>query len=430
MTEMTDRRSTYTPICASLLAVLTLLATDTWAQEELRDDRKIRQHKEVTQAMSEPVYRRLGAVHELLGENDYQKALADLEKLARVPMNRHEESLVQQTFGFLYIQLNRNQDALAAFEKSLEIGALPGDVIQGLRYSLAGLYAAEGQYQKSIDTMRLWFQYEAEPKAEAYMMIASAYAELEQLDSALPYVKKAISKAEKPNENWYMLELAIHVEAKRYREGADVLRRMLAIWPDRPRLWDMLASIYLELGDDREALDAMMVAYNGGFLTEESKILPVVQLNMLLDIPLVAGNILEREIAAGNVEENQENLDMLLSAWIDAREYDKAVAVIDRLGAMTGDGKYFMRKAGIGNERGDWELVTQASRQAVEAGVENPTDAYMLSGTAYTEMGRYKDAIQAFKRAKESGDAKQRANADSWIAFVDEKIQLQAALQN
>ena len=426
---MSGHASVIKSCCAVLLVALALFAADTWAQEELREDRKIKEHKEVTQVMSEPVYRRLGSIHELLGENNYQKALTDLEKLSKVPMNRHEESLVQQTFGFIYIQLDRLPDALAAFEKSLEIGMLPGDVIQGLRYSLAGLYAAEGQYQKSIDTMRLWFEYEKDPKAEAYMVIASAYAELEKLESALPYVRKAISKAEKPNENWYMLELAIHIEAKRYREGADVLRRMLAIWPERPRLWDMLASINLELGNDREALDVMMVAYNSGFLNEESKILAVVQLNMLLDIPHVAGRILEAELANGNIEQNQKNLDMLLSAWIDAREYDKAVAVIDRLGAMTGDGKYFMQKASIHNELGNWEQAAASARQAIDAGVEDPTDAHMLAGTAYTEMERYQDAIGAFRSAKQSGDAQQRANADSWIAFVEEKIQLRAELQ-
>jgi tetratricopeptide (TPR) repeat protein len=426
---MSDPLFTLRSSCAAFLAALLLVAGNTWAQEELNDDREIKQHKEVTQVMSEPIYRRLGAVHELLGVNNYQKALTDLEKLAKVPMNRHEESLVQQTFGFVYIQLDRPQDALKAFEKSLEIGMLPGDVIQGLRYSLAGLYTAEGQYQKAIDTMRLWFQYEEDPKAEAYMMIASSFAELEKLESALPYVQKAISKAEKPNENWYMLELAIHVEANRYREGAGVLRRMLAIWPERPRLWDMLASINLELGNDREALDVMMVAYNSGFLDEESKILPVVQLNMLLEIPHVAGRILETELANGNVEENKKNLDTLLSAWIDAREYDKAVAVIDKLGAMTGDGKYFMQKASIHNELGNWEQAASSARQAIDAGVEEPTDAYMLAGTAYAEMERFQDAINAFRSAKQSGDAQERANADSWIAFVEEKIQLQAALQ-
>jgi tetratricopeptide (TPR) repeat protein len=413
---------------ACLLAALATGVDVAWAQEELNDDREIKEHPEVRQSMTEPVYRRLGTVHTLIGENDYTRALENLEKLAKVPMNQHEEALVQQTFGFIYIQLDRPQDALAAFEKSLELGMMPGSVIQGLRYSVAGLYLSEGQHQEAIDTMRLWFQYEQEPKADAYMVIASAYGEMEQMESALPYVQKAISKAEKPVENWYMFELAIHVEAERFGDAADVLRRMVAIWPERPRLWDMLASIYLELGRDRESLDTMMVAYNSGYLTEESKILAAVQLNMLLKIPHTAGRILEREMANGNIEESRKNLDMLLTAWIDAREYDKAVQIIDKLGAMTGESKYFMRKASIHNERGEWQEVAVAAEQAINAGVEDPTDAHMLAGTALAELGRYQDALAAFGRAKASGDSKQRANADAWIAFVEEKIQLQAAL--
>ena len=182
----------------SILAALAICVNTAWSQEELNDDREIKEHPEVRQSMTEPVYRRLGTVHTLIGENDYAKALENLEKLAKVPMNQHEEALVQQTFGFIYIQLDRPQDALAAFEKSLDLGMMPGSVIQGLRYSVAGLYLSEGQHQKAIDTMRLWFQYEEDPKADAYMVIASAYGEMEQMENALPYVQKAISMAEKP----------------------------------------------------------------------------------------------------------------------------------------------------------------------------------------------------------------------------------------
>jgi tetratricopeptide (TPR) repeat protein len=87
-----------------------------------------------------------------------------------------------------------------------------------------------------------------------------------------------------------------------------------------------------------------------------------------------------------------------------------------------------MRKASIHNERGEWQDVAVAVEQAIDAGLEDPTDAHMLAGTALAELGRYQDALRAFGRAKSSGDSKQRANADSWIAFVEEKIQLQAAL--
>ena len=412
-----------------LLACL-LLPLPALAQEELNDNRQILEHKAPGQAMTEVVYKRLGAVHEMIGDGDMQRALTDLERLANMRLNNHESALVQQTFGFVYVQMDRNQEALQSFEASLAMEALPHAVTQGLMYSLAGLYAAEGQYMKSIETMREWFRYEAEPRPEAYMMIASAFAELEEYDSALPYVQKAIARSPEPKENWYMLEVAIHLEGERYREAIAVLRTMLKFWPGVARYWDMLAGMHLELGEDRPALDAMMIAYAKGFLDTEAKLIAAAQLNLLLEIPFTAGELLEKGINDGVIERNVDNLEMLLLAWTNAREYDKAIATIDELAPLGEDGKYYMQKAGIANERGDWELAIVAAGEALEAGLEEPVEAHMIAGMANAELGRFDDAIAAFELARSNGDTEERANAASWIAFVEEKVQLQAARIN
>lgn len=408
--------------------MLTMGPQPAWSQAELDSNRQIKKHKEHTQSMTEPIYRRLGAIHTLMGEGNYEKALSDLNKLANASLNDHEKALVQQTFGFIYIQQNRNREALASFEKALSYNALPGNVVQGMRYSLAGLYAAEGEFLKSIETMRLWFEYEAEPKAEAYMVIASAFAELDRYDDALPYVRKAIEVSPTPVESWYMLELAIHIDKDRYSAAAGVLRRMLQIWPGKSKYWELLSNIYLQLGDDAKALDAMMVAYRNGMITEESKIIALVQLNMLQEIPYAAGTILEDALSAGAVQENQKHLDLLLQAWMDAREFDKAIKVIDQLSLVSNDGKYAMRKALILNEMGRWDGVGEAADQALELGIDKPADAYMLKGMAYVELGEFQEALGAFDKVRELGDTDARRNAADWISFVSEKIELKAAL--
>lgn len=413
-----------------LLATITLAAGPqvAWSQAELDSNRQVKKHKEHTQSMTEPVYRRLGAIHELMGENNFEKALSDLSKLANAALNDHEKALVQQTFGFIYIQQNRNREALASFEKALSYNALPGNVIQGMRYSLAGLYAAEGEFLKSIETMRLWFEYEAEPKAEAYMVIASAYAELDRYENALPYVQKAIEVSPKPVESWYMLELAIHIDKDRYADAATVLRKMVQIWPAKPKYWQLLSSTYLQLGDDGKALDTMMVSYRNGMVTDESGIVALVQLNMLQDIPYAAGTILADAIENGTVERNRKNLDLLLQAWTDAREFEFAIGVIDQLSALSNDGKYLMRKAIFLNEMGQWDGVPEAVDGALELGIDNTADAHMLKGMALVELGQFQDALAAFAKVRALDDADARRNATEWIAFVNEKIELKAAL--
>lgn len=405
-----------------------LLSSVGWAQEELNDNREIKKHKEATQAMTERVYKRLGNIHEMMGEERYQDALEDVEKLARVPLNDHEKALVEQTFGFLYVQMDRYQEALQRFEKSLSYNALPGAATQGMLYSLAGLYASEARHLEAIATMRRWFQYEADPKAEAYMVIASSFSELERYDDALPYVKKAISKADKPNEDWYMLELAIHIEKNRYADAAAVLRRMLLIWPQKPKYWELLASIYIEMGEDKNALNAMMIAYRNGMVTQSDKLLSLVQLNMLLEIPYTAGVILETEMSKGTVDKTRQNLDMLLVAWTDARAYDKAIGVIEQLAELTGDGDYHLRKARIYNEQGNWEGVTSSVAAALELGVDEPALAHMLAGMAYIELENFAESERAFKAVQASGNAKQRDNAAEWLSFLNEKRTLQASL--
>ena len=411
-----------------IVSVPLLLASVSWAQEELNDNREIKKHKDATQAMTERVYKSLGRIHEMMGEERYQDALDDLEKLARVPLNDHEKALVEQTFGFLYVQMDRYREALDRFEKSLSYNALPGAATQGMLYSLAGLYASEARHLEAIATMRRWFQYEAEPKAEAYMVIASSFSELERYDDALPYVKKAISKADKPNEDWYMLELAIHIEKDRYADAAGVLRRMLLIWPEKPKYWELLTSIYIEMSEDKNALNALMIAYRNGMITDTDKLLSLVQLNMLLEIPYTAGVIMETEMNNGNIEKTRQSLDMLLVAWTDARAYDKAIGVIDQLAALTGDGDYHLRKARIYNEQGNWKGVTESVDAALKLGVDEPAPAHMLAGMAYIELENFAESERAFKAVRETGNPKQRDNAAEWLSFLNEKRTLRASL--
>ena len=397
------------------------------AQEELDDDRVVETRNDIARSMTETVYRKLNAIHEKLAEEQYADAMSSLAKMDNMRLNRYEEALVLQTYGFAHVQQGHNQVALKYFEFSLAANALPALAQQGMLYSLAGLHAAEGHYLESIKKIREWFRYEEDPIADAYMIIASAFTELARYDDALPYVRKAIEKSVEPQENWYLLELAIYFEKRRYLDAISLLRDIVQIWPDNPKYWEMLASSQLELNNDKAALDTLMIVYNRGMLTDDNKIMAVVQLNMIQDIPYAAGVILEQEIAAGSVEDSKKNLELLLQAWLSSREYDRAVSAIDRLAPLAKDGVYFMQKASIYNELGQWKGVIVAVDQALEMGLKKPTAAHMLAGMAYTELQQFSKAISAFRDAKATGDAKQRENADAWIDFVQGKIQIKRA---
>ena len=407
--------------------VLLIASSLCFAQEELDDNRKVLKRRDVNSAMSEPVYNRLAKIHDLMGEDQLSEALKRLQKLDNAQLSKYEKAIVQQTYGFVYAQQGDEKQAIRSFENSLALEAMPPKAHQGMLYSLAGLYMAERQFLKSIETAREWFRYEEDPVPDAYMLIGSSFAELDRFDDALPYVLKAIEKADEPRENWYMLALAIHFQRDRYRDAAAILTKMLQYWPDKPRYWDMLAGCYLELEDDKRALDAMMLAYTNGMLTKPGRVRSLAQLAMMRDMPYSAGRILDKEIASGVLESSEDNLKILLQAWLSAREYDRAVEVIDRLEPFADDGEYYVQAARIYNETGAWAKVVDNSTKALDAGLKNPVDALMLAGTAYSELNQFDDAIRVFNRVRSIGDADDRRNAASWIDFVGEIRQLRSA---
>ena len=384
---------------------------------------EVRQERSVQ--MSEQMYRRLTAIHELLGENEIDEALSRLEALRRENLNAYEEALVYQTQGFSHTQAGDYPSAIAAFRRCLELDVLSNLAQQGTLYSLAGLLASEGQFEDAVSRMLTWLRFAQEPvAADAYMLIGSSYAELGQLDAALPYVQEAVARAEVPSESWHVLELSIHFERMDYQRAAELLRRMVVIWPDNARYWEMLASAYTEIGDDSRSLATLMVAYKKGLVLEEARLLNLARLNLYLDIPYEAGKLLVAEIGSGRVAANQEALVLLLSAWTAAREFERAIAVTDELASLAGDGGYDLQKARLLAEQADWPGVVDATERALErGGLEQISDVWLLKGMAHAELEQYDSALAAFEEAGRVDDAARR-NAAAWVEYVRDRRRL------
>ena len=94
--------------------------------------------------MSESFYRRLSRTHELLDEDNLAEALDLMDRLRPDRLSDYEAAQLYQTYGFVYSQLEREEEAFEAFGKCLELDALPTMVQQGIVYSVAGYYSGSG----------------------------------------------------------------------------------------------------------------------------------------------------------------------------------------------------------------------------------------------------------------------------------------------
>ena len=388
----------------------------------LRGDRIADQREEPPSSMSEGFYRRLARAHELLDEDNLGEALELLDRIRTDRLSEYEGAQLYQTYGFIYSQLDREDEAFEAFGKCLELDALPTVVQQGIVYSVAGYYAGQERFDESNDILMRWFRYQVDPVPDAYVLMGANFAQREMMREALPYVARANQLAKEPNESWRNLQLAIHVELEQFPDAIDLLKDSIGIWPDTLRNYVVLSSLYMQTGNDEGALAALTIPWFHGMLEEEADILNLARLNLFLENPARAGMILEEAMRRGHVEESAGNLRVLLNAWTLAREMDRAVDTIDKLAELSEDGEYYQRKAMLLNESGDWEGVVESCRLALEkGGLERPGDVWVLQGVALAELRRFDEAIAAFESAKRNGGDSIRRNANAWIGYVRDR---------
>ena len=150
-------------------------------QSEEARERKTRR----APAMRAPAFRKLEAAQMAMEEKDYVKAEEELEDLANMRgLNGYEAAMRWNYRAFLYYELEDMDRAINAYEMVLQQPAIPVALEDNIRFTVAQLYFATEQYEKSLEYMNEWFKYQEEPGALPYIFVGQAYYALGRFDEA------------------------------------------------------------------------------------------------------------------------------------------------------------------------------------------------------------------------------------------------------
>lgn len=369
-------------------------------------------------------FTRLERAQKALADGNANDALAALSELKakESSLSEHEKAMMWQTFAYAYSAQERYGPAAEAFETCLALNVLPPASVLNARYNLAQLYLVQENYGKAIENFEIWFKSAENPNADAYYMMAAAYAQAERPREALPHALQAVAKAPAPKEPWLQLVLSLQFQLNQHREAAETLQKLIAHFPKKA-YWMQLAAAYTEVEDMKKALATLELAESQGFLTSENELRNLIQLYLLNEIPYRAAQAIESAIAKGRLANDAKNQELLANTWLQARDRERAIGPLERAAEMSGDGNLYVRLGQVHVSEERWDAARSALSKALQkGGLRDTGNVHLMLGIANASDERWQEAERAFRAASQY-DQSAKAAAQ-WLDHITEETTL------
>ena len=378
-----------------------------------------------SQTVRERTGKRLNAAYEHVQAERWAEAEAEIGRLRVPSLNPLERANYHQIYAFIESGKKNPAGARKHLEQALAANALsPKDQAQTHR-QIASLFLGESKWSEAVENLKQFIAIAETPDPSAYYLLALAYYQMEDLDNARMAAEKAIELGNPPQEGAFQLLLAIRLTKREYAEAEPVLLELVQRYPKK-LYWTQLSTLYGAQGDYEKALVYLELANVQGFLTEDEEVRRLTQLLLARDLPYPAAQLLEKAFEQKRIKDDANAYELLSTAWIQARDFDKALPPLRKAAELSTDGKLMIRLAQVHLQREELDQAESALRNALEkGGLPSPGDAQLLMGIALFGQNRPEQALTWFGRAREQ--AVTREEAEIWVKHVQQQLPTLAA---
>lgn len=363
----------------------------------------------------------LAAIEALVRHERYQEAEEALAALAPPIHDKpYDAALMEQTWGYLSINLEDYNGAIRHFHKALKSGLLPPAVNNQLRFMLIQLHARQGRYKEAGALLGQWLEDNPKPSADSLVLIARIAVELSEHKRAIDYLQRAIAQASPPKEEWYQMLLGVYLETEHWKQATNLLKQMIRTFPRTTGYWMQLAGAQLQVGREKQALVTLRLAHSRGVL-EARGIIQLVRLGLYLGAPLEAAQTLQLALQNGQVADNANHWRLLADSWQMARETPRSVAALEQAQKRSKNGRDDIRAGELLFEAGDMKgAIGKLNRGIDKGGLADPGKSYLLLGMAYFEDDNPPEARAAFINARNTTKQETlRQQAVQWLEYVN-----------
>jgi len=388
---------------AAAIAIMTSIGVGTAAAQACEE----------TQFSSANAENYLKAETELMVNENPQAALQALNALRAQELNCYEEGAAMQLSAAIKIQTEDYVGAIGDLETMIARGFIAGENVKSTYYNIAQLYLTTDNKEKSLEYYDRWMSVGGVPDRSQKWTLAVLYQQMDRFPEALNWAEQ-VFQDDGPGAERQVYDFLIFLYDKtgNFAKKAELLEILLARDPSDRQLWDAIAGDYFRGGQDRKAFEVQKAMYLGGILQTEDELMRVVNFYNSFDVPYAAAKILEKEMNAGRISANYQRLELLANLYQVAREFDRAIPVIERAAEMAPDGKMYERLGRSYSELQNWADAEDALIKAInKGGLSDAGLAWVLVGQSRYEREDRSGAREAFRNANNRGGR-------GWIDFM------------
>lgn len=376
--------------------------------------------------LTEKTYKDLQKAQTLMAEDKNNAAETKLKALlTKVTIKSYEMAVVQQTLAYLYSLQGQYKKASELFQQALYSKALPKKVSHNLRYNLAQLLLADGQYKKGIATLEKWFNNEKSPPNNAHVLIATAYYRVQNYKNTIKHIQIAINNDISATEAWHNILLSAHLQLKQYNYAIKVLENLITYYPHKTVYWTQLSSLYLQENKEFIALSVKMLAQRLE-MDNPKTLMNIINMYRYLHIPYKSAQILKMGIDEKILKTNTKNLTKLADSWVAAKEAKKAAKIYKQLTTLDMSGQSDLKYGQVLFDLEQWKPAAKSLFKSLnKLKGDKIGQALLLLGVTQFQLGHLSQAKKTFNKAGKF--KKQRNQVIKWSQYINRRLKEEAS---
>ncbi|MCG8414108.1 MAG: hypothetical protein MI746_07800 [Pseudomonadales bacterium] len=380
--------------------------------------------------LSQQVMRAITDIQELMspedgGEPNFAEAKIELDELRERRwdrMNDFEKSTLLSFYTNYYLGLEDFQGALGIFEEMLLIEELRLDQRLRTLRSLGQLYAAEEEWQNSINNYVAWRDLSPEEDIIVYKGLSYAHYQLEQFEEALPYwldyMNMSLNMGEELGRDDYAYLNGIYFTLEDFANALDLTKTMIVKFNEQTD-WLNLNAIYASLDQEDRRVQALNLAYIAGHIDDEQRYLNLGQSLAGMDIPLSGSKIIEEGLELDIIEDNVDNLEIAAQMHLIASTYEDALPNALRVAELSDSGDGWDSVGYIHYVMANYDEAAEAFQAAVDKGnLSNRSDTLLFLARSLLELDDFEGARSAARQAADAAEDNGRDAAQQYLTFI------------